>query len=369
MTTDYSNTSAPGQRSTNTTLLTTSELERSLSKEFSPTGHFLDTATIGLPPETAISRLSEMVKAWQGGVLNTPDFDQSVTGSINHFANLVGVDPKTCAIVPQVSISSAMVAASLPEGSTVVLAEEDFTSVLFPFFVQSDLGKLKLKVVPFDRVLESLTDEVDLVAVSAVQSADGRVIDLDALSEIANLHGIKTYLDLTQAAGWKRIEASRFDVVSVSAYKWLCSPRGTGFLYASKTSSEWLKPFNAGWYAGEDPWSSIYSSPLRLSSDGRKYNISPDWFGYYAAEPTLAHLEEIGIDSIEAHNVYLANLLRSELGLSDSNSAIVSLTTDAPLEKFREANIQTSVRAGRTRITFHLYNDVEDVEAAAKVLS
>ena len=369
MTTDYRVTSAPTQRSMATTPLTTAELERSLSKEFSPTGHFLDTATVGLPPMTAILRFSEVIKDWQSGVLHTPDFDRSVKGSINHFANLVGVDPKSCAIVPQVSITSAMVAASLPEGSTVVLAEEDFTSVLFPFLIQRDLGKLKLRIVAFDQLLESLTSEVDLVAVSAVQSADGRVLDLDALSEVATLHGVKTYLDLTQAAGWKRIEANRFDVVSVSAYKWLCSPRGTGFLYASKTSAEWLKPFNAGWYAGDDPWSSIYGAPLRLSNDGRKYNVSPDWFGYYAAEPTLALLDQIGIDSIETHNVYLANLLRSELGLSESNSAIVSLATDVPLEKFLEADIQTSVRAGRTRITFHLYNDIEDVEAAAKVLS
>ncbi len=369
MTTDASYTSPHTYRSQDDATLTTQVLEQSLSKEFAPIGHFLDTATVGLPPQSAVSRFKDVLQQWQDGTLYAPDFDESVQNSVLHFAKLIDTDPKTCAIVPQVSISSAMVASSLPEGSTVLLAENDFTSVLFPFFVQHDLGKLNIKVVKFDQILESISGEVDLVAVSSVQSADGRVLDLDALYEASTSNGVKTYLDLTQAAGWKKVKAHRFDIVAASAYKWLCSPRGTGFLSVSQEAMSWLKPLDAGWYAGADPWTSIYGSPLRLSCEGRRYNISPDWFGYYAAETALAHLDEVGIENIEAHNVHLANLLLSELGLPESNSAIVSLTTDVALEKFVEANIQTTVRAGRTRLTFHLYNDIGDVEAAAKVLS
>jgi selenocysteine lyase/cysteine desulfurase len=344
-------------------------LETRLSDAFTPNGHFLDTATIGLPPKIAIEKMDEVLKGWQEGTLYTPDFDVSVRNSLTHFSELVGVEAVNCAIVPQVSITTAMVAGSLPEGSTVLLAEEDFTSVLFPFFVQGDIGRLKLRVVPLERLYESMTQEVDLVAVSAVQSADGRVVDLEILSSLCEEHSIKSYLDLTQAAGWKQIPGYRFDVLAASAYKWLCSPRGTGFMAVSPSAQGWLKPFNAGWYAGTDPWTSIYGSPLRLSEQAWRYNVSPDWFGYYAAAPTLALLSEIGTEAIEAHNVHLANLLRSELGIASSNSAIVSLKTDTPLEEFMAANIQTSVRAGKTRITFHLYNDASDVEVAAKVLA
>ena len=72
-------------------------------------------------------------------------------------------------------------AASLRPRSVVLAAEEDFTSVLFPF-LRADL---EVRLVPLDRLLESITDEVDLVAVSAVQSADGRLIDLPALADAA----------------------------------------------------------------------------------------------------------------------------------------------------------------------------------------
>ena len=71
-------------------------------------------------------------------------------------------------------------AASLSPRSVVLAAQEDFTSVLFPF-LRADLD---VRLVPLDRLIEAITDEVDLVAVPAVQSADGRLIDLAALSSL-----------------------------------------------------------------------------------------------------------------------------------------------------------------------------------------
>jgi len=126
-----------------------------------------------------------------------------------------------------VSITTGLVASCLPEGSRVLCAEEDFTSVLFPFLVDP---RLDVTVVPLDALLDQLGPAVDLVAVSAVQSADGRRLDLDLLAERADQAGARTYVDLTQAAGWLPVGAGRFDVTACSAYKWLCSPRGVGFM-------------------------------------------------------------------------------------------------------------------------------------------
>ena len=43
----------------------------------------------------------------------------------------------------------------------------------------------------------------DLVAVSAVQSADGAVIDLEKLGAAARAAGAQVLLDVSQAAGWQ----------------------------------------------------------------------------------------------------------------------------------------------------------------------
>src|SRR5215218_3680077 len=172
-----------------------------------------------------------------------------------------------------VSITTGLVASCLPEGSRVLSAEEDFTSVLFPFLVDP---RLDVTVVPLDELLDQLRPTVDLVAVSAVQSADGRRLDLDLLAERADQAGARTYVDLTQAAGWLPVGAGRFDVTACSAYKWLCSPRGVGFMTV-RDDVDWLVPRLAGWYAGPDPWTSLYGPPLRLAEDARRFSVSPAW--------------------------------------------------------------------------------------------
>ena len=72
----------------------------------------------------------------------------------------------------QVSTFTGLVASALPAGARVLVAE-GFTSVLFPFLAHADRG-VHVRTVPRSRLIEAIGPAIDLVAVSAVQSADGR---------------------------------------------------------------------------------------------------------------------------------------------------------------------------------------------------
>ena len=48
-----------------------------------------------------------------------------------------------------------------------------------------------------------------------MQSADGRVADLDAIAAAAAARGALTLIDATQACGWLPFDAARFDYVVV----------------------------------------------------------------------------------------------------------------------------------------------------------
>ena len=63
---------------------------------------------------------------------------------------------------------------------------------------------------------------------SLVQSANGKVADVEAIVEAAAAHDVLTFCDGTQGIGVHPFDASRFDVTGCHAYKWLCSPRGVG---------------------------------------------------------------------------------------------------------------------------------------------
>ncbi len=96
-----------------------------------------------------------------------------------------------------------------------------------------------------------------------------------------------TLCDATQAVGWLPVAASEFDGVICHAYKWLCAPRGVSFLAVSERLAKSMTPLFAGWYAGQDPWTSCYGSDVTLASDARRFDVSPAWQAFVGAEPAL----------------------------------------------------------------------------------
>ena len=338
-------------------------------KEFEPTCVYVNTASIGLPPRRVIEAVDEALDTWRSGRAEAAGYDALVDDARRRFAGLVGVSPDRVAIGNQVSTFTGLVAAALPDGAHVLAAEEDFTSVLFPFFAHADRG-VRVETVPLDRLVESIRPGVSLVAVSAVQSADGRHVPggLDALASAAARHGCLTYIDATQAVGWLPFDADPFDFVSCAAYKWLMSPRGTAFGVVRPERLAMLRPLYAGWYAGDDPWTSIYGPPLRLAHTARRLDISPAWLSWAGTVPALDLLAEVGIAAIHRHDVGLANALRERLGLPTGDSAIVTVAAAGGLETLRAADVRASSRAGAVRISFHLHNTESDVDAVARAL-
>ncbi|PYM95824.1 MAG: aminotransferase [Candidatus Rokuibacteriota bacterium] len=338
-------------------------------KEFAPACVYVNTASVGLPPRRTVEALDEAIEIWRTGRAEAAGYDELIDRARRRFAGLVGVTRDRVAIGNQVSTFTGLVAAALPDGARVLAADEDFTSVLFPFLTHADRG-VRVQTVPLSRLVESIRPGVTLVAVSAVQSADGRLVPggLDALATAAGEHRCLTYVDATQAVGWLPFDAGRFDFVSCAAYKWLLSPRGTAFGVVRPERLEMLRPLHAGWYAGDDPWASIYGPPLRLAKDARRLDISPAWLSWAGTVPALDLLAEVGIAAIHRHDLGLANALRERLGLPRGDSAVVTVVAEGGLEPLRVAGIKASIRAGAVRLSFHLHNTESDVDAVARAL-
>lgn len=337
-----------------------------LREKFQPAGCYLDSATYGLPLSSALEELSAVTSAWARGSYDPVSCDRVVDRARRAFARLHGVAAADVAIGHQVSPMVGLIAASLPRGAHVLAAEGDFTSLLFPFLAAG----CAVSTVALERLAEAVDSGTDLVAVSAVQSADGRLADLDAIARAASGHGASTLVDATQACGWLPLDAGRFSAVVAGGYKWLCHPRGTAFMTIAPELRERLAPLAAGWYAGEHPWETCYGTPLRLAADARRFDVSPAWFGWHMAATTLEAFEAVGIGAIYVHNLALAGRLRAELGLEPASSAIVSVSVpDGAAGRLERARVKTSVRAGRVRLSCHLYNDDEDIDRALEVLA
>lgn len=340
---------------------------RAFGAEFPGADGFLNSPTYGLPPTFVSEALHDHLAAWQAGTMDVPAFDEWVRRGRAGYAALTGTPAETVAMGGSVSALLALVAAAVPDGSRVATLAGEFTSTTFPFAAQDRRGVTVTELAPAE--LLATAGQYDVVTASVVQSASGTVLDVDALRSAVAGTGTWTVLDATQAAGWKRLDLGWADVTVAAVYKWLLAPRGTAWMSVSDRVAATLTPHAANWYAGEDPWSSIYGLPLRLAADARRFDTSPAWFGALGSGLTLPWLASLDAAAVEAHCVGLADRARAALGLPPSDSAIVTIPTADASERLRGNGIRAAVRAGAVRVGFHLYNTEDDLDRLVDALT
>ncbi len=337
---------------------------------FAPVTTHLNTASFGLFPQTAVRALQESVAASAGG--RPTDLWGDLEASRATFARIAGVPVHRVALGASITEYTSVIAASLPEGAEVLLPEADFASLVNPFHMRRDL---KIRTVALEALAEEVRDSTALVAVSSVQSADGRVADLAAITAAARAHGARTLVDASQSAGW--LPVADVDYTVAVGYKWLLCPRGIAFFIAPGDPElfESLNPLLAGWVAGESPWDSCYGPVAEFARSARRFDISPSLHSYVGARHGLQLIEEVGVAAVGAHNVALADRYRAglaELGhtpVDSSGSAIVSVPgLGGRQQQLSAAGVELSDRAGNLRAAFHLYNSSEDVDRLLELL-
>jgi selenocysteine lyase/cysteine desulfurase len=328
--------------------------------EFVGADGFLNTPTYGLPPRFIIDALQDCIGQWQAGTMDVPSFDAYVAAGRAGYAALTGVPVDSVAMGGTVSAVLGLVAAAIPDGSRIATLAGEFTSTTFPFAAQAGRG-ITVTDMAADELVSAAAD-FDVVTASLVQSANGAVLDVDALRETVAGTDTFTVIDVTQALGWKQVDIGWVDVTAAAVYKWLLAPRGTAWMSVSDRVSRMITPHAANWYAGEEPWQTIYGLPLRLASSARRFDTSPAWFSVLGAGLTLPWMASLDRAAVEAHTVGMANRVRTELALPQQDSAIVSIPIADAAQRLERAGIRASVRAGAVRVGFHLYNTEDDVD-------
>ncbi|MFJ2113698.1 MULTISPECIES: aminotransferase class V-fold PLP-dependent enzyme [unclassified Streptomyces] len=343
--------------------------------EFAPDSTYLNTSSCGLLPRRAVTAVQALAEANATGRRGdgAGSFD-SLAAARAAFGRLAGVAAERVALGCSVSVHVGLIAASLPSGAEVLLAEGEFSSLVSPFAVRGDL---RVRYAPLAELAGAVRPDTALVAVSAVQSVDGRLADLAAVRAAAAAHGARTLVDASQSAGWLPLDAGAYDYTVTGAFKFLMCPRGTSFLTVTEEAQESLVPVYAGWMAAEDPFAANYGPVEHLARSARRFDEAPAFLSYHGAERSLALVEEIGVGTIHAHDTALAARFRDGLVAlghrpvpTPGGSAIVSVPgLTHRQDDLRRAGVYLSVRAGYVRAAFHLYNSTADVDRALDVLA
>ncbi|NJP48047.1 aminotransferase class V-fold PLP-dependent enzyme [Actinacidiphila epipremni] len=333
---------------------------------------YLNTATLGIAPARATAAVHAALDDWSAGRPATEAYEEAVAAARAAFARIVNVPVTQVALAGTVAGAVGLIAAALPPGAEVVTYEADFSALVHPFAARPDLD---LRLVPLEAVADAVRPTTALVAVSSVQSADGRIADLAAIRAAAAAHGARTLIDATQSAGWLPLDASLYDYVVCHGYKWLTSPHGAAFLTVAPDAESTLAPTSTGWYAAADPYASPYGPITTLAPGARRFDARPSALSFVAAAQSLALIEELTIPRIHAHTTALATRLRTGLTALGHHplptpSAIVAVP-DAPTLATRLAAtpLTFSTRANNLRFAPHFYNSEADIDALLNAAS
>ncbi len=358
---------------------------------------YLNTASVALMfsgAQVAIDEWNRQV-AERGTVFFDEVAEQEVFDPLHDaFARLVSATPNDIAVASSATEQLATIAWAVmpPAGTRVLTTGIVFPTTIYPFARVARHTGAEVVFVPgedgyveAEQLLEAIDDSTSVVCLSHVEFGSGQLYDLAAFAEKCHEHGALLVVDATQSAGAIEIDApgSGVDVLITGGYKWLCGPFGASVMYVAPHLQKTLEPGLIGFRSNKDIW--------KLDVDYQDYPDSAHRFEFstmaYGNAIGLAaavdHLASIGVETIAAHNLALADRLLAgldELGANvvsprnaEERTSIVSarmpgIESAEVVKHLGAANIVVSPRRDLFRFSIHLYNSSDDIDVALESL-
>jgi selenocysteine lyase/cysteine desulfurase len=350
---------------------------------------YLNTCSQGALSDAAETGLEDYIASWheQGSPWETwvNRYEEARTA----FAQFINASPDEVAIVTSVSagINGVASALSFRERKKVVMGEFEFPTMGHIWLAQRPRGaevefvSAEGNRIPADNYEKMVDRNTLIVPLTRVCFKNGFRSEVSAITQIAHRSGALVMLDDYQDCGTRPVDVKAMDLdfFLTGTLKYLLGPPGLAFMYVRKELIASLAPTVTGWFAQANPFA-YDPQTFDLSPTARRFESgSPSVPNVYAAVPGFQLLQEIGMENVAVHIKQLAqSLLRCarDLGIRaktprDSAGPLVVLQSkDSTLlvQKLSESGIVASNRHDGLRISFHVYNTMDDVKAVAEVL-
>jgi selenocysteine lyase/cysteine desulfurase len=224
-------------------------------------------------------------------------------------------------------------------------------------------------------------DSTRLMAVSWVQYARGRRLDLERLSACCSGRGILLCVDGIQGLGALPFDLQDVpvDFLVADGHKWMLGPEGIALLYVSPELRPRLRLHQYGWHMVEHR-GDFDRKDWTPAADATRFECgSPNMLGVYALEASLSLLTEMGMrevrGAIEDRVTRLIDLVDARgfelLSPRDPGQRAGIVTFRVPgidqqvlYRDLMQEGVICAQRGGGIRFSPHFYTDEEVLEKA-----
>jgi selenocysteine lyase/cysteine desulfurase len=350
---------------------------------------YLNTCSQGALSDAVESGLQDYIASWHEQGSPWERWVERYEESRTAFANFINASPDEVSVVTSVSagINSIASALNFEDRKKVVMGEFEFPTMGHVWLGQRARGadvqfvKAEGNCIPAANYEGMINRDTCIVPLTHVCFKNGFRSDVKAITQIAHRSGALVMLDDYQDCGSRPVDVKAMDLdfYVTGTLKYLLGPPGLAFMYVRKELIRTLVPTLSGWFSQANPFA-YNPQHFELSPTARRFESgTPSIPNLYAAVPGLEMLGKIGMENVASHVERLAQSLLKcarDLGILaktpvDSAGPLVVLqSTDSTLlvQKLAERDIVASNRFDGLRISFQVYNTLDDVKAVAEVL-
>lgn len=350
---------------------------------------YLNSCSQGALSDAVESGFDDYIASWheQGSPWET--WVQRYEEARTAFAGFIHASPDEVAIVTSVSAGINAIASALHfrERKKVVMGEFEFPTMGQVWLAQRGHGaEIEFATAQGDSIdvtaYETLIDRDTLIVpLTHVCFKNGFRTPVSKITNMAHNAGALVMLDDYQDCGTRPVDvkAMNLDFYVTGTLKYLLGPPGLAFLYVREELIPSLSPTVTGWFGQANPFA-YNPQHFELSPTARRFETgSPSVPNVYGAIRGFQLLREIGMEEIANHVGGLAQALLSrtrELGIlaktpADTAGPLVVLQcrdSGLLLKALAQSGIVASNRFDGLRISFHIYNTLDDVERVVDVL-
>jgi selenocysteine lyase/cysteine desulfurase len=281
------------------------------------------------------------------------------------------------------------------EGDEVLLVEGDFPADITPWLglrkegVNVKFIKPKRRVPSSEELVDAITDRTRLFCTTWVNSFTGHLIDIDEFGGICRERDVKFVVNGTQAIGAKalNLKETRVDAFTSCGFKWLCGPYGTGFCWIEPALLGQLEYNQAYWLTLQEGVGLQEEMNVNVDGDlgAKRYDVfgTANFHNFIPWTASVEYLLSKGISSIEDHNEKLVErlvksidsmkfeVISPEVGEEMSSIAVISHLKGKNQQiytRLLDNGYYVSLRNGRLRISPHLYNTMDEIDAVLDLL-
>ena len=290
---------------------------------------FLDAACVSFAPQRTVRAVKEFADMTARQDEANSSAHHIALDDMRHKAyveaqKLLNADPEEIALIESTSHGLNIAAQGIPleDGDNIVTTNLEFIQVALPWCVMRNEKQIDIRVCePEDErfTVESFKplvgEKTKILVMSTIEWCNGWQSDLKEIGAFCKERGIMLVVDAVQQLGVTKIDTKEchIDLLAAGGHKWLNSPYGTGVLYVNKESLPKIKQSYAGYLnttVPEGGWGAYWENPAApavnawtFPETARKYEIggTSNYTGAIALGESLALVNEIGIENIEAH--------------------------------------------------------------------